>query len=221
MTEAFKPLIKTLQFIKNVLGCNHDIIINTRINKYNDPNQEFHKHKYDIYTMNAIPKIKIDNIIELFEYMQNQLDQFDDDCENSSRIFFDGFKFNKNMYYANFKCFNDIDFYSSGMNNSIDMMKFIKDIIGTNKNVYFHSHIFDHNSGPERLQFNLNQDMHCIYGNDDKPINITDIITLFDDLQTQSNEVYEKDTGRSYYYEGIVIQKDYRNDIMYRIFWGS
>lgn len=112
---------------------------------------------------------------------------------------------------------------------SLDAIKFAERIIGRKWNVVINSNIFDHNYDYPGL-LDKSMDIIEIFGNEDKEIELDDIIDVFKKMQRQFDEMDKKGlNNRSYYYEGIFFDHDEqknrecygKNVETYKIIWGS
>lgn len=232
MSYDMYPCLKTLEFVKDVLGGSRRIIIDTNIFSLNINNGENDLyHHEDLYIIDASSKNKItlEKIIKLFKFMENQfvsipihhMDEY---------IFFNGFNYNKRekIYHV---LLNDREetepYYTHGVYCSLYALEFVQKILGLKRNIYINSGIYDHVWHDEDYGLDKNEDFHIIFGNTDKKITIDDIYDLFDDMHKQLIIVDEKNTGRSFCFEGIKIDKNKYNHInesnviQYRICWGS
>lgn len=97
---------------------------------------------------------------------------------------------------------------------SVDTLLFAKSIIGLKKNITIDSGIFKHLIDDE--PFDESKDIIEIFGNEDKEIDLDDVIEVFEEMQKQFDEI--GDNGRSYYFEGIKCDK---SENEYHISWGS
>jgi len=99
---------------------------------------------------------------------------------------------------------------------SVDTLVFLKNIMGLKKNITIDSGIFKHLLSDERCLFDKSNDIIEIFGNEDKEIDLDDVIEAFEEMQKQFDEL--GDSGRSYYFEGIGCDKPENG---YHIKWGS
>lgn len=112
---------------------------------------------------------------------------------------------------------------SDNFEQGLDILRFARKVIGSTKNIKINSRIFEHCSGwsddDDDDLLNLSKDIIKIYGSEDKPIELNDLIVAFKKMESQMNKIKNsKFDGRSYYYEGF----KYNNQTkMYEICWGS
>ena len=94
-----------------------------------------------------------------------------------------------------------------------------KKIIGLKRNIIIDSGIFKHNILDYDHLLDESKDIIEIFGNEDKPIELDDVIDAYTEMQNQFNEIKEKSLeGWSYFYEGMTY---YPTTGMYHIHWGS
>ena len=100
----------------------------------------------------------------------------------------------------------------------LDALKLAKKLIGKTENITIDSNIFKHNFNWDNV-LNEDEDIIEIFGNDDKEIELDDIIDAFTEMQKQFEVIKKYDLdGRSYAYEGIKYNGERG---VYEILWGS
>ena len=103
------------------------------------------------------------------------------------------------------------------LRQGVDVLKFARKIIGLEKNITINSNIYEHSFDDHLLD--KSKDIIEIYGNEDKPIELDDVIDAFKEMKYQFKELTEKDLdGRTYHYEGIHYNNKQK---IYEIYWGS
>jgi hypothetical protein len=233
MSYDMYPCLKTIEFVKNIIGLTCNITVDTNIFSMNITDGENGNHHCeDIYVIEASSKnkISIDKIINLFKHMKYQIECFEELFDVYA--YFDGIKYNKQrkIYEILLKDRKSINpFYNLGATNCIYALEFTQNILGLKKNVLINSNIFSHIFPWEHKEYGLDtsEDMYMIYGNADKKITIDDIYDLFNDMHSQLIIIDEKNIGRSYCLEGIKIDNEHYkhlskpNTIQYSIRWGS
>lgn len=106
---------------------------------------------------------------------------------------------------------------SYDLQQSIDTMMFLKKIIGKNTNVVIDSGIFKHQRYNELLD--VSKDIIEIFGNEDKEIDLDDVVDAYNEMQSQFDEISEKNMDdRSYEYERIKYNKVTKK---YEIIWNG
>lgn len=224
MSNPLCPSLKMLDFINKIIGSTTNVLIDTHIYHKNitDGKNNLYHHE-DIYLISANPKKKITlyKIKKLFKHMDKQFKAINDENEEDY-VYISDFKYSqrRKMYDVILLDGCDIDhWYNSGMDTCLNVLKFTKKIIGLKNDVNFDSSIYSHLLDPEEENLDIIDDSHILFGNADKKITLDDIYDLFNDMYSQFEVVYEKNTGRSFCFEGIQIENN--NPLTYRIHWGS
>lgn len=105
------------------------------------------------------------------------------------------------------------------LNQGLEVLKFAAKIVGLRRNVVIDSGIFKHYFGEGEEFLDKSRDMIEIFGNEDKEIELEDVVDAFQEMENQFNELWRNYTrGRSYCYEGIRYNKAKKR---YEIMWGS
>jgi hypothetical protein len=105
-----------------------------------------------------------------------------------------------------------------GFDSIVEILKFAKKIVGLDKNVILDSGVFEHNIFDDDNILDKSRDIIEIFGNEDKPIELDDVIDAFKEMNKQFKYMERKNLdGRSYCFEGIHHKKGNK----YEIHWGS
>ena len=107
---------------------------------------------------------------------------------------------------------------------SVHTLVFLKNIIGSNKNVIIDSGIFKHQLENERGALDISKDIIKICGSEEKEINVDDVIEVFKKMQNQLDEVddtlfeklFAKKCYMRYIFDGIGYN---RRTKRYQIVW--
>jgi|SRR5271154_2264972 len=113
---------------------------------------------------------------------------------------------------------------SDNLQLSVHTLVFLKNIIGSNKNIIIDSGIFKHQLEDERDSLDISKDIIKICGSEDKEINVDDVIKVFKKMRNQLDEVdnklydklFAKKCYRYYNFDGI---KYNRHTKKYQIIW--
>lgn len=251
MLNDFELCIKTLLFASDLIGCNHDIVVNTNVFRKNCTQHDFDNNSKlnpddDIYIIEANPKITISSVIDLFEHIESQfnalrgplvtfsdsfilfdhVDSLRKKLSGPSVAYISSFNFNKklNRYFIKLVSCEDIDgHYSSGGYAPLHVLKFAKSVLDLEQNILFNSGIHDHLFSDDRKKFNLNKydDFIGLSGKYNNKISLNDIVDLFIKLFANFTYVHSRGISRSFYFEGIHFNCHIKGIPCWSIRWGS
>lgn len=155
---------------------------------------------YTQYTPIKKKKICLNDIYHLFKYMDKQLEALNDGLGYTD---FAGIKYDRKtkIYKVNFLVTGGTKYSRRTLHCAI-ALKFSKLVVGTCYNILVDSGIFKHNI---INKFDASQDIHELFGNFDKAIELDDVIDLFKEMDSQFEEMINEGTYRSYFMEGFKI----------------
>ena len=203
------PCLIALKFAKKIVGLDHNIIIDTQLYKLNASQNKDFSESDDIFKIFANPQypISIISMCELFQHMTNQYEKLND---LTTFCIISSIKYNhkKKKYCVEWEKYDNGE-YTMGPYNCNTAMTFAYSVICHKDNIFVDSTIFRHNIHAEG-RLDINQDHYELFGNDDKRIDLDDVIDLFEEMDLQFKEMIKKKICRSYILAtGVVIDNQF------------